>query len=216
MVLNYKGIDYKTEWVEYPDLVSTFKSFGLPPNEKDSPGFFADYTSPAIKLDDGTYIMDSWKIVFELEKRVPSPSLHLDDPVVIQVRDHIPNLRNPLAPEIMAKVARNLLNPRSAEYFERTREKRFGMPLAQFEKEKGGEQCWKDVEQPAKEIAGWLKKHDGPFFLGETVSYADFIFVSFIQFLKRIDDEKFERFTSLDPTFSRIYDASKQWLAKDD
>lgn len=26
MILNYKKIDYKTEWVEYPDLAPKFKS----------------------------------------------------------------------------------------------------------------------------------------------------------------------------------------------
>lgn len=26
MVLNLKGVDYKTQWVEYPDLVPTLKS----------------------------------------------------------------------------------------------------------------------------------------------------------------------------------------------
>lgn len=26
MILNYKDIDYKTEWIEYPDLAPTFKS----------------------------------------------------------------------------------------------------------------------------------------------------------------------------------------------
>ncbi|PSN72789.1 hypothetical protein BS50DRAFT_568392 [Corynespora cassiicola Philippines] len=26
LILNYKGIDYKTEWVEYPDLAPYFKS----------------------------------------------------------------------------------------------------------------------------------------------------------------------------------------------
>lgn len=26
MVLNLKGVDYKTQWVEYPDLVPTLKA----------------------------------------------------------------------------------------------------------------------------------------------------------------------------------------------
>lgn len=30
MILNYKNIDYKTEWVEYPDLAPKFKSLYFP------------------------------------------------------------------------------------------------------------------------------------------------------------------------------------------
>jgi hypothetical protein len=39
MVLNFKGIDYKTEWVEYPDLMPTLKGIGLDPNDPNSTGY---------------------------------------------------------------------------------------------------------------------------------------------------------------------------------
>ncbi|KAF2472248.1 uncharacterized protein BDR25DRAFT_333615 [Lindgomyces ingoldianus] len=216
MILNYKGIDYETEWVEYPDLAPTFKSFGLPPNNKDGVGYFAEYTSPSVKFGDGTYCMDSWKIAIELEKRYPSPSLHIDDPIVVQVRNLIPEIMGPLQPNIIPKVPRMLLNPPSVEYFERTRKERYGMSLSQVEEDRGGEPSWKAAEQPINEIADLLKKKGGPFFLGKTVSYADLIFVSFLHFLKRLDKGVFERFLSFDTAFSTIYDASKEWLAKDD
>lgn len=48
------------------------------------------------------------------------------------------------------------------------------------------------------------------------VSYADLIFVSFLQFLARIDGDMFQRFLDLDPSFGKIYEASRKWLAKDD
>jgi hypothetical protein len=48
------------------------------------------------------------------------------------------------------------------------------------------------------------------------VSYADLIFVSFLKFMQRLDTDNFERFLSLDPAFGKVYDASKQWLEKDD
>ncbi|KAF2189447.1 hypothetical protein K469DRAFT_736796 [Zopfia rhizophila CBS 207.26] len=215
MILNFKGIDYKTEWVEYPDLVSTLSSFGLAPNSPNSPGYFTNYSSPAIRFDDGTLMMDSWKIAPELERRYPTPSLHLDESIVVQVRDHVGKLFGPLRPNVLPKIP-NLLNNPSAEYFERTREKIFGMPLSQLEEEKGGEGAWEAIQQPAEEAADLLKKHGGPFFLGKTVSYADLIFVSFLHCLRRVDEGIFERFISLDPAFSAIYDASKQWLVKDD
>ena len=80
MILNYKRIPYTTEWVEYPDLAPKFRTLNIPPNPKDAPGYFADYSSPCLQYSDGTYQMDSWPIAHELEKRYPEPSL--------QVRQH--------------------------------------------------------------------------------------------------------------------------------
>ncbi|KAF2120809.1 glutathione S-transferas-like protein [Lophiotrema nucula] len=216
MTLNYKKIDYQTEWVEYPDLQPTLSSYGIPPNDHNDPSYLVDYTSPAIRFEDGAYAMDSWIIAQELEKRYPSPSLHLDDPVVEEVRSSIKSVDNPIRGAIIPRVARYLLPDRSREYFERTRAVRLGIPLSQFEKEKGGEQIWEDVKVPAQKFAEVLKRNGGPFFLGEEVSYADFIFVSFLHFLKMANADAFERFLALDPAFPAVYEACKPWLAKND
>lgn len=233
MVLNYKNIDYKTEWVEYPDLEPYFKSLcispphlltslysqlfsGIPANDPKAPGYFAPYSSPAVKYPDGTFGMDSWPIAHELEKRFPSPSLHLDDPIVVQVRDSISKLMMPLIGHLLPKVPVVLLNPKSAEYFDRTREVSFGKPLPELEKEKATEQAWKDVEGPAKMFGDLLRKNSGPFFLGETVSYADFIFLGFLQMAKRLNSGLFERVLGLDQAFPKIFKASKKWLEKED
>jgi hypothetical protein len=128
--------------------------------------------------------MDSWKIAHgsydrsspltkliplaaEIEKRYPTPSLGLDEPVVVQIRDHIGKMFGPLAANLFPKIPRNVLSDVSAEYFNRTREQMFGMPLEQFEKEKGVEENWEHVKGPAKEAGDLLRKHGGPFFLGE-------------------------------------------------
>jgi hypothetical protein len=168
MVLNYKKIDYTTEWVEYPDLAPKFKALGIPPNPKDAPGYFADYTSPAIKHANSTYQMDSWPIAFELEKQHPSPSLHLDDPIVEKIRDHIPKLMGPLRPLLIPQVPVVLLNKPSADYFFETREKMFGKPLDQVEKDANAEECWEEAKAPAKEAGDLLRKNGGPYFLGQT------------------------------------------------
>jgi glutathione S-transferase len=166
MVLNYKGIDYKTKWVEYPDLVPTLKALGLPPNDPNERAYGGDYTSPAIQYEDGTLSMDSLKIAHELERRYPSPSLHLDDPIVDKVR--LAKIFEALIPHIMPKVPRVLLNPVSAEYYELTREEQFGMPLTLFEQEKATEECWEQAKGPIKGMSDLLKKNGGPFFLGDT------------------------------------------------
>ncbi|KAH7114486.1 glutathione S-transferase-like protein [Dendryphion nanum] len=208
LVLNYKVIDYKTEWVEYPDLKTTFKDLGLPPNDKNDPEYYMDYTSPAVKFEDGTLVMNSWKIAPEIEKRYPSPSLHLDEPVNVQVRDNVEELLQTLTANVIPKIATNVLTEPSKLYFERTRAEMSGLALDRWEAERGGEKCWNEVKKPAQETAELLRKNE--------VSYADFIFVSFLHFLKCLGENYFERFVSLDPAFANVYDASEKWLKRDD
>jgi glutathione S-transferase len=189
---------------------------GLPPNPKDAPGYFTDYSIPAIKYEDGSYQMDSWLIAHELEKRYPSPSLHLDDPVNIKVRDQIPAILGPIFLQFLLIIP-TLLPERSQEYFYRTREADLGKPLSEVHKEAlaNAEEGWKKTEESLKEVADLLKKHEGPYFLGKTVSYADFIFVSALYFVKCLSEEAYQRMLSLDPSISKVYEASKQWFMKD-
>jgi len=72
--LKSTGLQYKTEFMEYPDIAPKLKALGLPPNPVDN-----DYTLPAIKIGN-EYFMDSMVIANELEKRYPTPSLKLDSP----------------------------------------------------------------------------------------------------------------------------------------
>ncbi len=112
--------------------------------------------------------MDSRKIAAELEKQYPEPSLHLDSPILPKIEACVLNIVTPLRPVLMPRVPRNLLNAASVEYFERTREARFGMPLQQLEKEQGGDQAWEKATSPIKEVGDMLRAKGGPFVLGKT------------------------------------------------
>ncbi|KAF2637092.1 hypothetical protein P280DRAFT_458881 [Massarina eburnea CBS 473.64] len=216
MILNYKAIPYTTQWIEYPDLAHTLSALSIPPHDPTTPGYYTAYTSPALRHADGKTTMDSWEIAQELEARYPEPSLRLEEPIVGRIRDVIVGLREPLNAWWMPKVPERVLGKESAEYFERTREVRLGMSLGELG-EKADEECWVKAKGPALEVAELLKENGGPFFLGETVvSYADFIFVSFLHFLKTVDANVYERYLEFDPAFGRIYEASKQWLERDD
>lgn len=73
---------------------------------------------------------------------------------------------------------------------------------------------------PARQIVELLwREEGGPFFLGKEVSYADFVFVSFLHFVRRVDREGdvFERVLGLDDKggFERLYEACKVWLERD-
>jgi hypothetical protein len=113
-------------------------------------------------------MMDSWPIAHELEKRYPSPSLHLDEPIVMQVRDHISEIMKPLMGFTITQVPVVLLSKRSADYFYETRKKRFGKSLEELRKEMATQENWDAAKAPAKQMGDWLRKNGGPFFLGET------------------------------------------------
>jgi hypothetical protein len=48
------------------------------------------------------------------------------------------------------------------------------------------------------------------------VSYADFIFVAMLQCAKKVGEDIFTKILSLDDTFPKLYQASTQWLEKED
>lgn len=79
----------------------------------------------------------------------------------------------------------SLLNPRSEEYVQRTRKQVFGKSLEDLEP-KGEERvkAWKKAEQVSDTLDGWLSKSQGPFFMGETVSFADFVVGGSLKCLK--------------------------------
>jgi glutathione S-transferase len=163
--------------------------------------------------------MESRAIATALEKEFPSPPLYLDSPILPKVEALMPKITLHLAPVCPPRVSRDILNERSISYFNRTREARFGMPLDEFEKsEQGGETAWENATPHLRELAELLKEDGGPFFMGQTVSYADFIVVGFLQFLKRLsyDNDLFSRVVQIDQSFLALYEACAEWLKRDD
>ncbi|KAI9155606.1 Cuticle-degrading protease [Paramyrothecium foliicola] len=214
LALNYKGIDYDTKWLEYPDVEPTLKSVGLPPGEsKDTP-----WTIPAIRFPDGTYSMDSKLIIKELEQRyqVPQyPSLHLEDPATERAYTLVGNAMGKLKGNLLPQVPKVVLSDVSAEYFNRTRKSWFNMSLEELREKNGGEQAWVTSKEDFGRIAKFLKENSGPFVLGDKVSYADFILVSFLHFVKRMEgDEDFKRLNEW-PEIIALYKACEPWLQKD-
>ena len=112
--------------------------------------------------------MDSRKIATELENQYPEPSLHLDSPILPKVEACMSNVTEPLRAALLPSVPRTLLNAASVEYFEKTREARFGMPLQQLEKEQGGDKAWEKATPAFKEVGDMLRANGGPFLLGKT------------------------------------------------
>lgn len=134
--------------------------------------------------------MDSRKIADVIEEKYPQPSVHLDSPYLTTVEDVVAKLMKPLAPLFLAQVPKNLLNDASLDYWYTTRAKWVGMSVEEFEKEKGGDVAWNEAAPLFKEVTAMLKeRQDGPFFMGKTVSYADFVWGGLLIFCQRVKQE---------------------------
>jgi hypothetical protein len=112
--------------------------------------------------------MDSKKIALTFEPLHPSPSLSITDTTLLPrvealVKDAVDSLR----PAWVANIPRAVLGPGSVEYFTRTREETFGMPLPELQAQKG-EGAYEKARGSWLELAGLLKETEGPFFMGET------------------------------------------------
>ncbi|KAJ5391821.1 hypothetical protein N7509_007311 [Penicillium cosmopolitanum] len=186
LVLNFKGIDYNTRWLEYPEITPELENH-LPPNEK-----FPRYTIPAIITPDGKYMMDSRPIAEYLESKHPSPSLHLDSSIVDQVDALWWKYMGAIMPIFLNQVPKRILNDASLEHWYRTRKAFVGMSVEELEETKGGEKAWNEAEPVLREATASLKQTEGLFFLGETISYADFIWGSVLLFSERIGPDFFE------------------------
>lgn len=46
------------------------------------------------------------------------------------------------------------------------------------------------------------------------MSYADFVIVSFLEFLKVVDQEFFDRIVKVEPAFGKLYEACEPWLKR--
>ena len=161
--------------------------------------------------------MDSLKIVPALETLQAEPSLHLDSPYVGKTQDAVNAAFGPLRPIGMPRIPVRLLNPVSAEYFNRTRTEQLGMTLPELEKSDKAINAWENAEPGLAALKALLHENgEGPYVMGETPSYADFIVVGFMHMCKKLGDDIFERMMAYDGSFPRLYKACEKWLKRDD
>ncbi|KXN83373.1 hypothetical protein AN958_01510 [Leucoagaricus sp. SymC.cos] len=195
-VLNYKKLSYKTVYLEYPELEPELKKLGIPPSTNPADGT-ALYTSPSI-VDEANkkQITDSYKIAEYLDKAYPdTPQVIPKGTEALQAAlyDHLDQLIMPYWPLLLPILPPRCMNPPSAEYFTRTRSAWFGKPLADLEPQgEARTEAWKKVEASFDTINGWLSKSSGPYLMGETVTFSDFVLGGFIQSIKLCFGEESE------------------------
>ncbi|UKZ79680.1 hypothetical protein TrVFT333_007440 [Trichoderma virens FT-333] len=214
IVLNYKNIPYRTRWIEYPDLAPIFASYGIPPNPASTKDFA--YTVPVVKFPNGDYLMQSYAIAQKLEELWPEPSLRLDSDSYHKAVAVLSKIDSALAAETRPRVPRNILNPASIEYFERTRSERFGMSLTDLSKsDKAGDNAWAAAEPGLQALKALLTENSsGPYIDGDRVSYGDLVLASSYVFMEMLDKDMIKRFLGYDDSIQKHYDACKKWLER--
>ncbi|EMC91182.1 hypothetical protein BAUCODRAFT_127097 [Baudoinia panamericana UAMH 10762] len=215
LVLNYKGIPYTTSWITHPEIAPTFDGLGIPPNMS---GQGSPYSVPMIRLPNGDCVMDSAAIANKLEELYPQPSLHLDAGLHGKATAAGGKVAGPLVPIFMPRVGRDMVAESSVSWFREARHKMFGMSLEDLEATRGGKQAWAAAKAATRELEAWVKetkKEDGPFLLGSEVSYADFVIVAFMEALKRIGPDIYDRVCGDEEALVAMHHATTPWLKRD-
>ncbi|KAF8555991.1 hypothetical protein OG21DRAFT_1410007 [Imleria badia] len=185
--LNIKGVPYKTEWVEYPDIEALAKKIGALPTSTRADGT-PYYTLPIINdPNTGKVIADSFLIAEYLDATYPDGNTLFPPgtkPLVAAFEGGIVSALGGIG-LLQLAVSCYVLNPSSAEYFRRTREAKFGQKIEEFSPE--GPKRDADIAK-GKEgfdaIDGWLAKSEGKFVLGDTISYADGVLAGWLTWIK--------------------------------
>ena len=173
--LNYKGIPYRTEWVEYPDIEPLCLKLGAAPTDTRSDG--RPYYSLPVIYDPSTKkaVSDSAVIAKYLDETYPdTPQLFPEGTAALQAvfLDGAWDLFGlPLYMIMLPRVCTGL-NPPSEEYYRRTREAQFGSKLEEI----GITNEWETLEAGLAKLDQWLSAN-GPgkseLFLGDKISFAD-------------------------------------------
>ena len=189
VVLNYKGIPYRTEWVEYPDIEAVSKKLGIKPTGRKRDGSPL-YTLPAIHdPSTGVYIADSFVIADYLEKTYPDTPLVFPNETAGLQRAFITTFEKNIDSvwSFIIPATNFRLNPASEEYFRRTREISFGQKLEDvIPTGNTRTEEWGKFEQGLTKIHSYLALTKGPYMLGDTISWSDFVLFSFIYWFKLI------------------------------
>ncbi|THH30531.1 hypothetical protein EUX98_g3651 [Antrodiella citrinella] len=177
--LNLKGLKYRTEWVEYPDIEASCKKIGAGQTSTKSDGVTPHYTLPVIyDPSTKTVVADSFAIAEYLDTTYPNTplvfpkntrALHAAYSDAFNDALMMPLYSLSVLPTALT------LNPSSYEYFRRTREVSFGKKLEEVAPEdERGEEVWAKLEAGFAKIASWLEKNkEKPFVGGDKITYAD-------------------------------------------
>lgn len=149
------------------------------------------YTVPSI-LDNGTPVADSYAIAEYLDNMYPdTPKIIPSGTEALQAAfcSYLDKVIDPIWSFLLPALP-SILNPGATfDYFHRTRLELFRGKQAQDFAPKGEEariEAWERVEAAFDLLDGWLNESSGPYFMGETVTFADFAFLGYLYMFRDV------------------------------
>ncbi|KAK0433097.1 hypothetical protein EV421DRAFT_2023668 [Armillaria borealis] len=185
--LNFKGIPYRTEWVEYPDIEGLYKAFGMPASATKEDRVTPYYTLPLLRdSSTGAIISESAAIVEYLDATYP------DTPRVIPPGTRALHAAFIAAFESQMKAigpfcepaVNAILSPRSEAFFRKTREESSRVTIEDMilHGEHRSSQL-AVVKDDLGKVDKWMTKGH-TFVMGETPTFADFTMSAWLFFLR--------------------------------
>ncbi len=175
--LNFKGIPYRTEWIEFPDIEALYKRLGVPAGATQQDGVTPYYFLPLIHdLSTGAIISESAAIAEYLDATYPDTprlfppgtgTLHAAFTAAFEAL-----LLKAIIP-LLVPAANAVLHPRSEAFFRKTREKAFGQTLEEMDPHGARrEEQWALFKLDLSKINSWIAKGDA-FVTGNVPTFAD-------------------------------------------
>ncbi|KAF8625610.1 hypothetical protein AX17_006796 [Amanita inopinata Kibby_2008] len=197
--LNYKGLPFKTEWVEFPDIEAKCKELGIPATAK-KPDGSPRYTVPAI-YDTSTkkYVADSILIAEYLDKQYPNTPRLIPEGTKALQHAYIAAFATQFGsvfPVILGPLLK-VLNPPS-EKFIRAGVEADGKPAEEkVPKGEAFKEAWVKVKESFTMVDGWIQKSGGVFLGGDKPVFADFEMAGYIFTMRAVwgkDSELWKEF----------------------
>ncbi|KAJ7263787.1 hypothetical protein C8J57DRAFT_1718821 [Mycena rebaudengoi] len=190
--LNYKGIPYKTVWLEYEEIEPVSKRLGAAPT-RNKPDGRPHYTLPMIHdPSTGAVVSESIKITEYLDETYPdTPRLFPAGTAAFQhvFEEYVGSLLLGTLPLYALPASHAILNPVSEAYFRRTREALFGKTFEELTP-KGEEhvKSMQKIKDALGKIDGWIKLNGAEcsYIMGDTISFADVWMVSYLKWIQLV------------------------------
>ncbi|KAH7338343.1 hypothetical protein B0J17DRAFT_420783 [Rhizoctonia solani] len=207
LTLNYKRLPYRIEYLSIADIESKLKELGVPPTLHNP---FFPYTLPLIAdpssdpNEKPTYVVESFDIALYLDQRYPEPKY----PAVIPpgtrtlqkiATSHIMNAALNFGLVVLpCAVARpEFLDERGREYYIRTRKVIYGRDIREFLLEAGDN--WTKAKEKWETLGDQLDLggRDGPFVMGDQISFADFAIGGVIHWVRKCEGREMTRWNDM-------------------
>ncbi|KAF9564185.1 hypothetical protein CPC08DRAFT_705525 [Agrocybe pediades] len=222
--LNFKQLPYRTEWVEYPDIELKSKELGVRRPSLRRPNGAQAYTLPVIRdSNTGTSVADSFKIAEYLDRTYPNPqrmifphnTAGIQAPFARSFAANMSPIMNLIIPPEC-----DMLNPRSAEWFSRTRVEIFGLAKLEDMLPKSSadyKREWAKVQDGLTKSAKWFAKNErgGPFIMGPEPCWADFVVRGYLMWMRCVWGEESEHWRDVlswdDGRWAKFVDGLKKY-----